>query len=294
MAKNLVLGMLLLSAALIGAPASAAEPSLHQVYQAAEAGKLNEAQGMMHEVLQAHPNSGKAHYVEAELLVKQGLLAKAEGELATAERLAPGLPFAQPQAVQNLKKILGKGQAALPAEIQQPLALPAASRESASAFPWSTLLIGAALIAFIFWAVGLMRRRNAMPANGSYMPRDNAFGAGNAGSIPYGNPATPYSMQPQAYGAGGVGMGGVPGQGLGSRIMGGLATGAAVGAGVVAGEALMHHFTDGNRETRTGNGLADLGPSDPGTYDSDLGGNDFGIADSGSWDDSSDSNSDWS
>lgn len=292
MARKLFLGLLMMSAvALVAQPAAAAEPSLHQVYQAAEAGKLNEARSMMHEVLQAHPNSGKAHYVEAELLAKQGQLGKAEAELATAERLAPGLPFAQPQAVQGLKKQLGKGQAALPAEIQPAQPRQSTGHESAAGFPWSLLLIGGALTAFILWAVGFMKQRNAQPANGNYIPRDsNGFGNGN--------PA-PYGMPPQANNTGGFGLGGTgglagaPGQGMGSRIMGGLATGAAVGAGVVAGEALMHHFMDGDKEKKAANNLFDLGPSDTATYANDLGGNDFGISDGGSWDDASDSNSDW-
>ena len=89
MARNFLLGLMMFaSTALISGSALADEPSLHQIYQAAEAGKLTEAQTMMQEVLRAHPNSGKAHFVEAELLVKQGQLRKAEAELATAERLA--------------------------------------------------------------------------------------------------------------------------------------------------------------------------------------------------------------
>lgn len=286
MNRNLVLGLLMLSGiSLIAPPALAAEPSLHQVYQAAEAGRLNEAQNMMQEVLQAHPNSGKAHYVEAELLVKQGQLGKAESELNAAERLAPGLPFAQPQAVQNLKNLLGKGQAT---RESQPLhALPTAERAATPGFPWSLLLVGAALIAFIFWAVGFMRQRNATATNGNYIPRDNHFGTGN--------PAMPHDMPPPVYAPGSPGTAAAPAQGpgIGSRIMGGLASGAAVGAGVVAGEALMHHFMDGDKEKKGNNGLFDLGPADGDSYADDLGGNDFGIADGGSWDDGPDSGSDW-
>jgi hypothetical protein len=53
---------------------AADEVSMHEVYQAAESGKLNEAQAMIAEVLRAHPDSARAHYVEAELLAKQGKL----------------------------------------------------------------------------------------------------------------------------------------------------------------------------------------------------------------------------
>ena len=94
---------LLASLALAGWNAFAADPTLHEVYQAAEAGNYREAQAMMDQVLRDHPNSAKAHFVEAELLAKQGRLAEARGELATAERLQPGLPFAKPGSVEELK-----------------------------------------------------------------------------------------------------------------------------------------------------------------------------------------------
>src|SRR5574338_49812 len=98
--KKWLLALMLLGSLGIGLPGFAAEPSLHEVYQAAEAGKLDDAQRMMKEVLLAHPRSGKAHYVEAELLAKQGHTREAATELATAEGLAPGLPFASAQAVE--------------------------------------------------------------------------------------------------------------------------------------------------------------------------------------------------
>ena len=83
---------------LIGQSSFAADPSLHQVYQAAEAGHYPEAQSMMDQVLRDHPNSAKAHFVEAELLARQGKTASAKAELKTAEQLDPGLQFAKPGA----------------------------------------------------------------------------------------------------------------------------------------------------------------------------------------------------
>ena len=95
---------LLFLAVCFTAPAFAEEEAtMHQVYLAAEAGKFNEAQSMMDKVLRDHPNSAKAHFVEAELLAKQGLFSNAGVELNTAESLQPGLPFAKPEALQNLK-----------------------------------------------------------------------------------------------------------------------------------------------------------------------------------------------
>jgi len=76
------------------APAFAEEEAtMHQVYLAVEAGKFNEAQSMMDKVLQDHPNSAKAHFVEAELLAKQGLFSNAGVELNTAESLQPACPL---------------------------------------------------------------------------------------------------------------------------------------------------------------------------------------------------------
>lgn len=79
------------------------DATMHQVYLAAESGKFNEAQSMKDKVLRDHPNSAKAHFVEAELLAKQGLFSNAGVELKTAEQLQPGLPFAKPEALQKLK-----------------------------------------------------------------------------------------------------------------------------------------------------------------------------------------------
>jgi len=282
MLKNVFLGLLVMaSTAFISGTAFAGEPSLNQVYQSAEAGNLNEAQAMMHQVLSAHPNSGKAHFVEAELLVEQGQLQKAEAELATAERLAPGLPFARPEAVQHLRVMLGSSRNTRPTEVQPVHSMQRPITESS--FPWGMLWIGLGLIAFIAFAARFMAQRNAAPVSGS-VPA--GYGPGDSTSS-YGPPLQPY-------GSGGVGpLGSSQGPGMGSRVMGGLATGAAVGAGMVAGESLMHRFMNGNQDS-----LRPLqnnfGPSSPDASDDDMGGTDFGVSDTSSWDDNvSIGDSDW-
>lgn len=296
--RKTLIGLTMLAAAAVGSlPAMAAEPSLHEVYQAADAGKLDEAQRMMHEVLQAHPNSAKAHFVEAELLARQGQLKKAESELSTAEKLAPGLPFAKPQAVSHLKELLGGHRQPQTLPAQHAAAVPAAPAQS---FPWGLILLGLAAIAFIVWATRLMTRRNAQPAGqADYQTAGNGFGYRPAAPAA---PVAPYgggSATAQPYNAGGFGNTPAPaaGEGMGSRIMGGLATGAAVGAGIVAGQALMHHFTDDHKEAprddaQRFSSFDDI-PSLPDSGTSDMGGNDFGIADSGSWDDAGGDDSDW-
>lgn len=274
---------LLLAASLASGAVLADEPSLHQVYQTAEAGHLDQARTMMDEVLKNHPNSGKAHYVEAELLAKQGLARQAATELATAERLAPGLPFAKPEAVRELRQLVGQtGATAAPRSVA-----PAASlAPAAGGFPWGMVLVGVGVLAFIVIVARRMAPQQAAPAAYSGY---GGYGAGNAGmSTP--TPPAPYGGQP----------GGVPpagtGPGLGSRVMGGLATGAALGAGMVAGEALASHFLDRHDDPTPRKAISDPGPLDLGTptlgNDDDLGGTDFGVSDGGSWDDGGGS-SDW-
>lgn len=297
MIRTVFMGLaMLFSAACFSGAALADEPTLHQVYQTAQSGNLAQAQTMMHQVLQAHPESGKAHYVEAELLAKQGQFQQAAAELATAERLAPSLPFAKPQAVQNLKGLLGNSNSgsartASQQPLPQALAVPPGSQ---GAFPWGLAAAGLGLVAFIILATRLMARRNGLPpATGSYLPAGMPAGAG-----PGAGPGVPYGVPNSSYGAPAYGAAGTAEPGLGSRVMGGLATGAAVGAGVVAGEALMHHFFDGKEghgtpQAPAGNGLADIGPTFQGTYFNDLGGSDFGVTDTSSWDDGAGSDDDW-
>ena len=251
---------------------AAEDATMHQVYQATESGKFNEAQSMMDKVLRDHPNSAKAHYVEAELLAKQGQLGNAEAELKTAERLQPGLSFAKPQAVESLRAHISAAHRVESSNLPRP----AASSNGGNGMPWSLLFLGIGLIAFIFFAARLMSRRNA-----TVVPANNYSGYGPGANMqPAG--AAPMMGQGQSMGMGGGGMG--------SGILGGLATGAAIGAGVVAGEALMHHFTDSERS----NGMSASPAANGWDASNDMGGTDFGIADNSSWDDgSSGGGDDW-
>lgn len=278
--KLIIASLLATSSAFASLPAVAAEPSLHEVYQAADAGRLEQAQGMMQEVLRAHPNSGKAHFVEAELLAKQGQFQKARDELAAAEKLAPGLSFAKPQAVENLKSLLRSEQGSASAAKPQPVTantLPASAPTSQS-FPWTWLLGGLGLLAFIAWAARFL---------GSRQPTAVPFPAGGA--------AAGYSMSNQSWNPGyGAPTPASAGSGLGSRLMGGLATGAAVGAGVVAGEAIARHFLHDDDEPSRRTATNDNTVPTRDTYFNDLGGNDFGVSDTSSWDDGGSSgDSDW-
>ena len=260
------------------APAFAEEDAtMHQVYLAAEAGKFDEAQSMMDKVLRDHPDSAKAHFVEAELMAKQGLFSNAGVELNTAESLQPGLPFAKPEALQNLKSRIASASNGM---MQPNLNIASVPSTVKNWLPSILLILGIGVIVLL---IGFMSRRNSrmIPANnysgnapGPNMP---PVGTSGAGSV-MGQPAA---------------------GGMGSGIMGSLATGAAMGAGVVAGEALMHRFIDGNknnaiaeppfRDTSPWNTSSNMSETD------DMGGTDFGVADASSWDDDevSDGGDDW-
>lgn len=233
--KGFKAAVFILGMAVFGAALAAGTPSVDDIYQAARAGRLNDAQSMVEQVIAQHPDSAKAHFVAAEIYGREGKVALARNELQTAQRLQPGLPFANPQSVRKLQTAL-----ALPAPVQAQ----AASTRSSFSMGSLVLLLAAGFI-LLMVIRALMARNNPQPV------------------YPAGQPYPPGGAYPAPAGGG-----------LGSSILGGLATGAAVGAGMVAGEELAHHFLDG-------------GGAQPGNVNSDMGGTDFGIADAGSWDDSS-------
>ena len=247
------------------AHAAGADATIHEIYQAADAGRFDDAQKMMDKVLQDYPNSAKAHFVEAELLGKEGRYADAQTELNTALRLDPSQSFAQAGKVQSLQNVINGGSQAHVVHRSVPAAPVYVARQPAqsSGGGWFVLLI---IFVAVFALIAMVRaamRRNVVVAGG-YGP-----GAG------YGT----------GYGPGyGPGYGG----GMGSGILGGLATGAAVGAGVVAGEELMEHLTHRDRddeyvrEERVRND--DWNDNSNYRGQNDMGGNDFGVSDSSSWD----------
>ncbi|HZR36294.1 MAG TPA: tetratricopeptide repeat protein [Nevskia sp.] len=260
MAKTLSRSFLILlfaAGAGFGAVAAAADdPGIHQVYEAANSGHLDQARNMMSQVLKDHPDSAKAHYVAAEIDARSGDLASARSEFQSAEKLAPGLPFAKPYAVQELRNQL------YPQPLQQPrVATPVnaiAPIRAHSGFPWLGL-IGIGFVVWIAWLIFRRRSQAAAPVYGGY----------NNGPAP---------------GPGGYYGGGYPPAGGGPGLLGSLGTGLAVGAGVVAGEELAHRLLDGNGERVVERDVV-YRDDPPQNQNADMGGSDFGIGDSGSWDD---------
>ncbi len=243
------------------------EPSLHEVYQKIAAGQYAQADAMMKGVLENHPNSAKAHYIVAELRLKEGRLDEGRAELARAETLAPGLPFAQADAVQKLRTQLGKSSG------------PAAGGSSANSI-FSSPIFWLLMVVLVGGLIYFMKLRKREQANAVALGKGPQSGsAPNPTGGPPNGPGGPGSPNGPA-GAPNTGFGG-------SGLMGSLATGAALGAGMVAGQALASHLMGGEHGNRDASG--NIQPSQTGRENTD-----FGVRDVSTWDDSAGSgNSDW-
>jgi len=243
------------------------EPSLHEVYQKIAAGQYAQADAMMKGVLENHPNSAKAHYIVAELRLKEGRLDEGRAELARAEALAPGLPFAQADAVQKLRTQLGKSSG---------LGSGSSSASSIFSSPIFWLLM-AVLVGGLIYFMKLRKREQANAVALGKGPQSGS--APNPTGGPPNGPGGPGSPNGPA-GAPNTGFGG-------SGLMGSLATGAALGAGMVAGQALASHLMGGEHGNRDASG--NIQPPQTGRENTD-----FGVRDVSTWDDSAGSgNSDW-
>ena len=225
-----------------------AEPTLQAVYEAARSGHISDARQMMQQVLRDHPGSAKAHFVAAEIDARAGDAASARQELTTAERIDPSLSFAKPESVQALRREL----ATTRAETGRP-----ATRDPS--LPWGTILLVVLGVGGVWW----LKRRRAAPAAGT--------------AAPYSAPLPSSGPFP----AGPMGYGGVAAPSAGSGLLGNLATGMAVGAGVVAGEELVRHMLTPDHHATGDQGSS---PSTPDLSENqDMGGSDFGVNDAGSW-----------
>jgi len=273
--------------------AASGEPTVAQIYQAANSGQLDRADAMVDRVLKSHPNSGKAHYIKAELAAREGKTDVAKQELATAEKFAPGLPFAKTESVQALRNQLSNTNANAAAttsarqmNVQGDAAAysanNAARAEPQRGFPWGVLAIVAAIVII---GVIVLGRRTAAIANQGY--------AGTPGAQPGYSPDYPPGYPPNAP----PGYNPYPQQqpSMGSTIARGVGTGLAIGAGmVVAEEVGRHMFGQGDARAAgfspgaAGNvNTPSLDQIDDGmrrNLNSDMGGNDFGVNDGGGWD----------
>ena len=272
-AKWLVIGALLGA----GCAMAQAEPNMSQIYSTAQAGNVDEAQVMIQQVLVSHPKSAKAYFVQAELYSRQGKLDRARESLAAAEKFSPGLAFAKPSAVQALRSQLAVKPATKSVSNSSGsyAASPSPSQPQTS---WILPLLLA--VGVIVGGYFMFRRRTPEPyrqqpdsANQNGLSGVQNFGGGGGGTqAGYPQPAYPQQGYPQQVGTG-----------MGGRIMGGVATGLAVGAGVMAAEAIGRNLMGGHNKPpvdQPSNNDYQSTNSNP-----DMGGAGFGINDTSSWDD---------
>jgi uncharacterized protein len=281
-----------------GAALAQAEPTMGQIYETAQAGQLEQAQKMVQQVLLAHPSSAKARFVQAELFARQGQTARARDALATAEKLAPGLPFAKPEAVRSLRQQLANPAAAelvprQPAPQERAgridAARPVTPATTPASFPWGMgLLLGGVAIAAALYFLRkkpAVAQTNPSPYATNVAVAPAGSGSGLSGPQSFGNQGS--NVSPSAYpGYGAPGYPPAAGSGLGGRVMGGLATGLAVGAGVMAAQAIGKSLT--GHDEHVAAPATDRGShpdAAPAASDYGMGGNNFGVNDGGSWDD---------
>jgi uncharacterized protein len=242
--------------------AAGPDPTPHQIYQAAQAGQLGQAERMLNQVLADHPRSGEAHWVAAEIYARAGDFPRARAELATAETLEPGLPFVRNRAaIGELRAQLSQGRL----DAQVPEAAYGARR---SGMPWGLILVVVSIVVIVS---SIARRRRMLASGYPQYPGQ-----------PY--PGQPYPGQPMGMPSGGVVPPGAPyGYGPGSGLMGSLGTGLAVGAGVAAGEALVGRVLGGGQ---AGGVIPPANAGEliePSPGNGDMGGPDFGVS-GDSWD----------
>jgi uncharacterized protein len=251
-------------------------PSMSEIYSTAQAGKLDEAQVMVQQVLISHPKSAKAFFVQAELYSRQGNFSRAKESLSMAEKYAPGLPFAKPEAVQALRAQLApKPTSKLGSGSANSYVAPQTQSTASISWFFPLLLVGGVIVAAYFF----FRKRNAeacseSPAhpvpNGLSGPQ--TFGSG-VGAMQPAYPQSGYTGYPQPHAE----------PGLGSRIAGGVATGLAVGAGVMAAEAIGRNLMGSSNRSAAQTDMFNSNKLEPLPTNTDMGGQNFGVNDTTRW-----------
>jgi hypothetical protein len=219
----------LVCAALAASAMALALPSPKDIETAVSQGHLTQAESMLREVIAAKPQSAKAHYELAQVLLRENRASEAQAELKQAQGIDPTLKFASSdkQFQELMERTQVKPQAAQATSVQ---AAPQAPAQSGNGFSLTYVWIGIAALG----VVALLMRMNrpasqpmspayASPASPTGSPLSTAFGR---------NPTTGYAPAPAGYPAAGY-PGAAPSGGstVAGAVVGGL-------AGVAAGYAL--------------------------------------------------------
>lgn len=271
---------MVLCTALVTSALAFALPSPKDIETAVSQGQLTQAESMLREVIQAKPQSAKAHYELGQVLLREHRAKDAHTELLAAKAMDPSLKFAT--SPQQFETILAQANA-LPAHSSTPsqtatsVSQQHSGSPSESGFPLTFVWIGIAALLVIAL---LIRSRRA--ATAPYAPQAPGMNAG---------PGTAFGRNP-AY-APGYPAAGYPQT---APTSGSTMTGAVVGglAGVAAGYALSkalegdHHSAPAAASSNSwgdNQGLVRVDEPAPPAFDAGSGGNDWGDDGNGSSDD---------
>ena len=186
-------------------------PSPKDIEAAVGAGQLPQAETMLREVLQAKPQSAKAHYELGQVLARQGKYFEAQQALDQAKTIDPTLKFAtSPEAFAKtydtvLAQVRGTSSAKPPVATVASPAAPVAQAAPASPAPsggFNLMYVWIAAAGLVVLGLVLRRRAAAAPA----MTATAAHSAAHAGMPPAG--------QPTAYTGATMATGGIIGSGL--------------------------------------------------------------------------------
>ena len=186
-------------------------PSPKDIEAAVGAGQLPQAETMLREVLQAKPQSAKAHYELGQVLARQGKYFEAQQALDQAKTIDPTLKFAtSPEAFAKtydtvLAQVRGTSSAKPPVATVASPAAPVAQAAPASPAPsggFNLMYVWIAAAGLVVLGLVLRRRAAAAPA----MTATAAHSVAPAGMPPAG--------QPTAYTGATMATGGIIGSGL--------------------------------------------------------------------------------
>ena len=232
-------------------------PTVDQVQVEVQRGHYEQAASMMQEVVQARPDSARAHYVYAEILAHQGRFAEASDQARLARQTDPGIRFAERDKFEAFERTLERERAAqsqprtTPPHERAPLPATGMRESRGSGLPAWLWGLGGLIIALLLWRLIAQRPRPLAPSS---MAGTSTTGAPGAGV-----PAAGYG--PAGYGYG-PGYPARPGSGM-------LGTGVAAAGGFAAGmlaDRLLHDH-DGNGAAPVHDGSAGSGGLVPGMFD---------------------------
>ncbi len=297
-------------------------PSPKDIESAVTAGQLPQAETMLREVLQAKPQSAKAHYELGQVLARQGKYFEAQQALDQAKTIDPGLKFAtSPEAFAKTYDTVhaqvrgapasapaNPGTAVAPKAAPVPAAAPASEAPSGGFNLMYVWVVAGGLV-----LLGLILRRRAATAPAAAAPmaaQATAYGgapmaaggiigsglnpaqAGAATTAPRGfgaqyAPPAAAPAYPQAAAPAPGGMGAMGGAVIGG--VAGLAAGYALSKAMEGGAS--HNPGSANAGSNAGHDSAGYVPFDApsrpdmGTFDAGSGGDSWDVGSSGSDDD---------